>query len=59
MASNLLIFLRINWPQCINSKATFGPSHNLGAAKFGGWASHDFWGPMPPLPQRGTATALN
>jgi len=48
MASNLLIFLKINWPQCV--KCT---------AKFGGLAT--IWGacvPSPPAPpQRETATA--
>ena len=31
VASNLLIFLRINWSQCVKSTAKFrGPSHDLG-----------------------------
>ena len=42
MASNLLIFLRINWPQCVKSTTKFRrPSHNLGGH------SHDF-GACPP-----------
>jgi len=45
VASNLLIFLRINWPQCVKS-----------AAKFGGGASHDLGPPgpsvEPPLPRQ-------
>jgi len=45
VASNLVIFLRINRPQlCVKS-----------TAKFGGLAT--IRGPMPP-PQRGTATVL-
>ena len=45
MATNLLIFLRINWPKCVKS-----------TAKFGGLAT--IWGPVPPTPQlqRGTTT---
>jgi len=40
VASDLVIFLRISWPQCVNSMAKFGEPN------------HDLWGglcPPPPL----------
>jgi len=56
VASNLLIFVRINWRQCVKSTAKFGGLATIwGPAEFGGLAT--IWGsvPLPPA-QRGTAT---